>query len=276
MKNPFFYSILVVCLNPGERINATLHSIFKQTYTNYEVIVKDGGSTDGSRERVAELVKKAGMEEKLQWIECADSGIYDAMNQAVSHAKGDYFLFLNAGDDFYADTVLEKVTEAAHAEADLLYGNLYHKALDTVIYASPQIDAFTCYRNVPCHQTCFYRRTLFEKRGYEPVYNVRADYEHFLWCYFEAGANMQYLPVIIAAYEGGGYSETKENRKRSALQHREIVVKYMGKKQANHYRCIMWLTLAPLRSFLAESKLFSGMYHGMKNVVYRLIRKKGV
>ena len=274
MEQEIFYSILVVCLNPGKRIEDTLESVFRQTYTNYEVIIKDGGSTDGSKERVQQLIEKAGMQEKARWIETKDTGIYDAMNQAISYATGDYLLFLNAGDDFYTDTVLSEVTKTAHQDSDLIYGNLYHKALDTVIYASPQIDAFTCYRNVPCHQTCFYKRSLFAQRGYEPKYNVRADYEHFLWCYFEAKAKMEYVPVIVAAYEGGGYSETKENRKRSAAQHREIVVKYMGKKQANHYRRIMWLTLAPLRSFLAESTVFSGIYNGIKNTVYRLIRKK--
>lgn len=274
MEDSFLYSILVVCLNPGNRIEGTLESIFKQTYANYEVIIKDGGSTDGSKERVSRLTERVGMQEKVRWIESKDTGIYDAMNQAISCAKGDYLLFLNAGDDFYQETVLEEVTKQADRDSDILYGNLYHKALDTVIYASPQIDAFTCYRNVPCHQTCFYRRSLFAKRGYEPKYNVRADYEHFLWCYFEAKAKMQYIPVIVAAYEGGGYSETKENKKRSAAQHREIVVKYMGKKQANHYRLIMWLTLAPLRSFLAESTVFSGVYNGVKTTVYRLMRKK--
>ena len=97
MEQEIFYSILVVCLNPGKRIESTLESIFRQTYTNYEVIIKDGGSTDGSKDKVHQLIEKSGMQEKVRWIESRDNGIYDAMNQAISYATGEYLLFLNAG-----------------------------------------------------------------------------------------------------------------------------------------------------------------------------------
>ena len=73
----------------------------------------------------------------------------------------------------------------------------------------------------------------------------------------------------MASYEGGGYSETREHKKQSAMQHREIVVKYMGKKKANHYRRIMWLTLASLRTKIAENPLLSGVYNQCKKMVYK-------
>ena len=81
------------------------------------------------------------------------------------------------------------------------------------------------------------------------------------------------MPVIVASYEGGGYSETKENRKRSALEHKEITMKYLGKAKVFKYRCIMWLTLAPLRTLIAESPALSGAYNGVKNYIYKLLRK---
>lgn len=273
--NNVFYSIIVVCLNAGERLHDTIESILQQKYTNYEIIVKDGGSSDGS----VEELQAAFHDERMHIHIRKDNGIYDAMNQAVQLAQGEYDLFLNAGDSFYDETVLDKITEEIerikneNKKADVIYGNLYHKALDTIIYAAPEINDFTCYRNVPCHQTCFYHRSMFETRGYKPEYNVRADYEHFLWCFYEKKAKIWYVPVIVASYEGGGYSETKENKKRSARQHREIVVRYMGRKKADKYRWIMLLTLAPLRSAIADNKYLSGIYNGLKTAIYKVMKK---
>lgn len=272
MEQDIMYSIIVVCLNSGQRLHETIESIVEQHYGNYEVIVKDGGSSDGS----VEMLGKRFQDDRIHICVEQDHGIYDAMNQAVKRAEGEYFLFLNTGDCFYDEDVLEKITHEIkrlrdlNKKTDIIYGNLYHIALNTIIYASPEINDFTCYRNVPCHQTCFYHRTMFDRRGYDTGYNVRADYEHFLWCYYERKAVISYVPVVIASYEGGGYSETRENRKRSRRQHREIVVRYMGRKKADHYRFIMLLTMAPLRSAIADNRRLSVVYNAVKTSVYQL------
>lgn len=265
------FSVIVVCLNAGERLKATIESVLSQSYENYEIVIKDGGSTDGSVEELTRAV----IDKRIQVYQKKDSGIYDAMNQAAELARGDYFIFMNTGDSFYDAQVLDKISNVISEggkdkRPDILYGNLYHKALSTVIYAAPEINDFTCYRNVPCHQTCFYSRRLFAERAYKPEYNVRADYEHFLWCFYEKKAEICYVPVIVAAYEGGGYSETKENKRRSAKQHREIVIKYMGKKKADRYRLIMWLSFAPLRSAIAGNKYLSVFYNGLKTFFYKI------
>jgi glycosyltransferase involved in cell wall biosynthesis len=268
-----FYSIIVVCLNSGERLAQTMDSILKQNYDNYEIIVKDGCSTDGSIGKLRNKYNDA----RIKLYEENDSGIYDAMNQAVSHADGEYFLFLNTGDIFYNDSVLLEMSNeiSSNDRPDIIYGNLYHRSLETVIYSSPVINDFACYRNVPCHQTCFYKWDMFCDRGYLPNYTVRADYEHFLYCYYEKKAIIKYTPIIVAEYEGKGFSETKENKKRSKKQHREIVVRYMGRKKADKYRLIMILTLAPLRTWVAENKFLSGAYNALKTVIYNGYKMKG-
>lgn len=272
MKNsdhPLF-SIIVVCLNAGERLRATVEGVLRQTYEQYEIVVKDGISTDDSVNILTESVKDS----RLHIYQKKDSSIYDAMNQAVEFADGDYFIFMNAGDCFYEETVLDKISSVIltrNKKPDILYGNLYQRALSTVVYAAPQINDFTCYRNVPCHQTCFYSREMFAQRAYKPEYNVRADYEHFLWCFYEKKADIVYVPVIVASYEGGGYSETKENRKHSRKQHREITQRYMGRKKARKYRLLMLVTLAPLRSAIADNKYLSVFYNGMKTFLYKIM-----
>ena len=86
------FSIIVVCLNAGKKLEQTVGSIWKQTYENYEILVKDGGSTDGSIEALSGQVED---QDRLKLISEADGGIYEAMNQAILHASGDYVLFLN-------------------------------------------------------------------------------------------------------------------------------------------------------------------------------------
>lgn len=280
-----FFSIVVVSLNSGKRLQETLQSILQQTYTDYEVIIKDGGSTDGSLDFLtAEKVLENNPQIRL--IQEKDKSIYDGMNQAVTYVAGQYVQFLNCGDLFYDENVLKNVAEfikkdTSRAESEgnkskseisripsIYYGNQYNLIQKTVITSAPQINDFTCFRNVPCHQVCFYDKRLFEKRSYLPEYTVRADYEHFLYSVYEEKARTQAMPVIICFYEGGGYSETKVNRKKSSAQHREITDKYLGKK-TKKYRLIMLLTLSGLRTKIAESPVLSKPYNAVKSLIYR-------
>lgn len=266
------FSILVVCLNPGEKLKATLDSIKKQTYRDYEVVIKDGLSTDGSIEYAKEAAKDFP---SLRIIEKRDAGIYDAMNQAVSSALGKYVYFLNCGDAFYDNSVLENVNKLIcekPSQAGIYYGNIYERVTGNVVASNPRLDAFGCYRNVPCHQACFYDKKLLETHPFETKYRVRADYEQFLWCFFTKdigeGVSFFYKDILIADYEGGGFSETRQNRKLSAKEHQEIVRKYMPAREVRKYRILMWVTLSPLRTWLARNRVTSGLYNGLKKICY--------
>ncbi len=266
------FSIIVVCLNAGEKLHSTLKSILKQTETDYEVVIKDGGSTDGSTEQVMQ-------DEKIRLITQRDKGIYDAMNQAVGYAGGEYLFFLNCGDCFYDERVLETVKrflvekessgETEKRQPYIFYGNIKEQLTGALVQSNPEMDDFGCYRNVPCHQACFYSRELLTERGFDLSYKVRADYEHFLWSYYRAKARTVYMPVIVTVYEGGGFSETAQNRKLSAAEHREIVGKYMPPAKVRRYKWIMLLTLSGLRTFLARSKVTAGAYNRIKKCLYK-------
>ena len=263
------FSLLVVCLNAGEKLKETMDSIRMQTYGNYEVLVKDGGSTDGSVEKLEEHLARSG-ESRICVIHEKDTGIYDAMNQACAYMTGDYCLFLNCGDYFYSEQVLERFAEAIGTERKrhIFYGNRYQAQSGSIEYSAPQITAFTCYRNIPCHQTCFYSTDLFRERQYHTRYKVRADYEHFLWCYFQGKARFTYVPECVVSYEGGGFSETKENERQSAKEHREITGMYMTLAQRFQYRAYLILTLAPLRHALATNPRFADAYNNIVKKFY--------
>lgn len=292
MQKPFF-SIIVVSLNAGTKLEKTLDSILKQTYHDYEIILKDGESKDGSIEALRQngcLMK----ENNIKLIQKKDTGIYDAMNQALSHVNGSYVQFLNCGDYFYCETVLEETAkwileekkkrresisqessmeEAGKDVSCIYYGNQYNEKQKTVVYSAPKINDFTCYRNVPCHQVCFYDARLFEKRGYLAEYKVRADYEHFLYSIYEEKARGISMPVVVVSYEGGGFSETKENKRRSTKEHKEITKKYLGEGKAIKYRLIMVLSLAPVRTWIAENPVLSDGYNRIKKRIYILLKK---
>lgn len=283
------FSIVVVCLNAGEKLLPTVQSVLDQRYGNYEIIVKDGGSTDG-------CLEKLPADSRIKVVTKKDQGIYDGMNQALSYVTGQYVLFLNCGDHFHDGQVLEKMAEEigrrrgslggrknfteeekglAYKERErIFYGNQYRLDTKSVIYSAPEVNDFTCYRNVPCHQVCFYDVRLFEKRGYDTKYKVRADYEHFLYCIYERKAEAVYTELLVADYEGGGFSETKENRRISDQEHAEITKRYLGREKALRYKAVMLLTLQPVRTRLAESERYAGAYNKVKTGVYRLLKGK--
>jgi len=272
-------SIIVVALNPGNRLRETLDSIKIQTYRDYEVIIKDGGSKDGALDALEEEGYFAAFP-TINIVRRPDSSIYDGMNQALEYVTGRYVQFLNCGDCYYDEYVLEKVAEymdatnrktldAGSMAPAVFYGNQFNRQQESMVTSAPVINDFTCYRNVPCHQVCFYSADLFIERAFNINYTVRADYEHFLYSVYKKKAETFAMPHVICFYEGGGYSETKENRKKSAFQHKEITRHYMGKK-AGYYRLIMILTLSGLRTKMAESPFFSKFYNALKTLIYKI------
>lgn len=292
------FSIITVSYNPGGKLKETLHSVAKQTYRDYEVIVKDGGSTDGSTDFLKEIIRghfdacNAVFSEeflnRIRFFEGKDKGIYDAMNQAVAQATGEFVLFLNCGDMLADERVLERVAAVIDETRSLrnqeieaerkqkpyvFYGDTFSDKTKVTIASAPRITGFTCYRNIPCHQSCFYSTDLCKKKPYDLQYKIRGDYEHFLWCFYRGKAEFVHMDFAVSSYEGGGYSESKENMQRDKQEHRQITSAYMRKAELLKYKTIMALTLAPLRRKMAENKVFSGVYHWIKEEIYKQKQK---
>lgn len=276
MERRVKFSILVVSLNAGTKLLESVKSALGQTYSDYEILVKDGGSKDNSvYELEAFLAEQSEYMSKVRIVQKKDTGIYEGMNQATQEALGEYYYFLNCGDLFAGPDTLSDVAQRMEeakskgSSALIFYGDIYDALRGQTVASNPHIDDFACYRNVPCHQACIYHYSLFLERGYDPKYRVRADYEHFLWCYFRKNAKPEYIPVVIASYEGGGFSETDENRARSAGEHKEITGLYMSRGQLLRYKAILLVTLAPLRTKMAESPKWAGFYNKCKSILYR-------
>jgi len=265
------FSLLIVSLNSGEKLKASLESALHQTFQDFEVIIKDGGSTDDSFDQILTLLE----DPRVKVYREPDKGIYDAMNQAIEKAQGKYVYFLNCGDYLYEKDTLEKVAraitegEALQQGKKVIYGNMYHRGTESFVTHPPRITGFTCYRNVPCHQACFYDIELVREKLFDLSYRIRCDYEQFLWCYYKGNAQFLYVPQPVASYEGGGYSETAESLQQSALEHQAITSLYMTRGQRMRYKMILLFTLQPLRTKMANSKRFAKWYNGVKRLLYR-------
>ena len=117
-------SIITVCYNEERAIDDTIKSVFDQTYTDYEYIIKDAGSTDATVEKARKWENR--FKEKnipFKIVSGTDRGIYDGMNQGVEASSGEYVNFMNAGDRFFSDDVLMKIFGGNDKDADLLYGD---------------------------------------------------------------------------------------------------------------------------------------------------------
>ena len=155
-----FFSIIVVCLNPGEKLLQTLQSIQKQEFRDYEIVLKDGGSTDGS------LQKLDPEQSGLHVVTKPDRGIYDAMNQAVEEAKGRFVFFLNCGDWFMDEQVLADMHDriAGHEQTGtersaIYYGNVYERVTGQLVSSNPKLNATgMCHviRRAFMNGSCFY------------------------------------------------------------------------------------------------------------------------
>ncbi|WP_026657417.1 glycosyltransferase [Butyrivibrio sp. AC2005] len=315
MKRPFF-TIIVVTYNAGEDLIKTLESIKNQTFKDFAVVIKDGGSTDGSLERAVDCFgledgSGEGTTEKrkrlsagkissggsfdirykdgrVRIIRSKDHGIYDAMNMAVDAIKNDeqrrisetapgYVYFLNCGDVFSNNKVLQRVYEKIQRDSKdsgtivptVYYGDIFEMKTGQRVSSNPKIDDFACYRNVPSHQACFYDERLVLRYAFDTVWKVRADYEHFLRCFYVEKAETKYMNLLIADYEGGGFSETRENRKISETERQQIIHLYLTRQQIKRFDMIRMLTLAPLRTKIAENPKTAGVYNKIKSLIYR-------
>lgn len=254
------FTVITVTFNAGDKLAKTVCDVLEhQTFDDYEILVKDGLSKDGSLEKLPQ-------NPKLRVISQGDKGIYDAMNQAVELAKGEYVCFMNCGDFFASGDVLQKMSDYIDANPGrgIYYGDTFWEQAQTIQYSASEITDKVCYCNVPCHQSCFFAKALYENDGFDTKYKIRADHDFFLRQYYTKGIKPAYTGFVVAKYEGGGFSETKANRKRNKEEHKAITETYMPKKAITKNKLYLALTLAPVRRYISERSIFAGLYQKLK------------
>jgi glycosyltransferase involved in cell wall biosynthesis len=233
------FSIIIPTYNVEEKIVKSLESIILQEEDLYECIVIDGNSTDNTIKNVDKYVKQ--YPNNIRYISEPDKGIYDAMNKGVSIAEGDYLYFLGAGDSL-KKSVLDKVSYNLNFKLELVYGDVFWEESGYRIggeFSKKRI----CFDNL-CHQSIFYKKEIFDIVGkYNLDYPVYADAELNLKCFGHDKINTKYIDLVIANYEGGGFSTSNQDKLFIANRDR-LILEYLGQKYYEIYTnasCKVWL-----------------------------------
>lgn len=198
-------SIITINYNDLNGLTKTHQSIAMQTWQDFEWIVIDGGSTDGSKEYIESLERKPDC-----WCSEADKGIYDAMNKGIAKASGDYMLFLNAGDSLYTSTTLEEAMKYKFTE-DVVYGNacfLFKKRPSLFVF-DEVMTLKRLYDYSINHQSTFIKASILKEKGYDTRYEIVADAKRFVEI-FLSGGSFKHLPMVISNYDMTGISTTNE------------------------------------------------------------------
>lgn len=211
MKQPKI-SIITVNFNNKNGLRTTMDSVLGQTFKDYEYIVIDGGSSDGSKEVIAEKADRLAY-----WCSEKDGGIYNGMNKGVRHASGEYVLFLNSGDRLYDETVLEKISGRL-GEADIVYGDLilyYPDENKSVLQPYPDKVTVMYLRDgsLP-HPASFIRTAMLKETPYDEDYRIIADWVFFCKKIVYENCSTQHVSMPVSVFAMDGISNNKEKHDR--------------------------------------------------------------
>lgn len=209
------FSVVTVCYNAVENIEKTICSVITQTSKSFEYIIIDGGSTDGTNDIINRYKGYLNY-----YISESDRGIYDAMNKGIGASKGEYVIFINAGDVFSHSHILDEVNNQILSESltcDLIYGDVIYKYAFGEKSVSSQDLRKIKYDMVFSHQSTFAKTEILKKRNFDLKYRLAADYDFLLWAYVNSFSFRHInLPVsVIDASKGATYGNFEKSRKES-------------------------------------------------------------
>ena len=203
-------SIITICKNDLSGLKKTVESVKTQSFKDFEFIIIDGASTDGTVDYLNQNILSVS-----KFVSEKDNGIYNAMNKGISIASGEFCLFLNAGDYLVDTNVLEKVFSNNPTE-DLLYGNMFIETIEgqrKLGKMPKKITFLHMIEDTIWHPVSFIRRSLFERFGkYNENYKMVADYEFYLKIICVHKVRTRKLNFPVSVFNLNGFSSKKENK----------------------------------------------------------------
>lgn len=196
------YSVITINLNNCEGLCRTIKSVVGQTLKDFEYIVIDGGSTDESVD-----VIRNNEDHITYWVSERDNGIYHAMNKGVSKAHGDYCIFMNSGDCFYNNNVLDHL-KGYGAEEDVIVGKVSIDENNHVISPPPkdELTLYHLYYGAIPHQGSFIRTDLLRKYPYDESLKISSDWKFFIQALIVGNCSIRYVNEFVAKYDMNGIS----------------------------------------------------------------------
>lgn len=193
------YSVITINLNNKDGLSHTIDSVLSQSKINFEYIIIDGGSTDGS----LDIIHKHKSDISYLSSE-KDKGIYNAMNKGVAQAHGDYCIFMNSGDCFHSSDVLESVTGY---QEDIICGKVYKGNSENASgHDKPIITLIDLMRGSLPHQGMFIKRELLVKHPYDENYKIMSDWKFCVETLIFDNCSFRNIDIVVADYDTSGIS----------------------------------------------------------------------
>ena len=250
------YSIITINYNDKEGLSRTIKSVINQTSKDFEYIVIDGGSTDGS----VDIIKQNANHIDY-WVSEKDKGVYNAMNKGIAQAKGDYLVFMNSGDCFHMPDVLTLMSDY---QEDIICGKVF-KGNTTIPsgHYKPTITLVDLMRGSLPHQAIFIKRELMLKHPYDEHYKILSDWKFCLEAIVFDNCSFRNSDVIVADYDITGISSNSHGL---LPKEREIILNEMFPPRilADYQR------LAPVDDELLDQSLQLTQTIGARQLVKRI------
>ena len=202
MRQRMKYSIITINYNNREGLRKTIESVVNQTCTDFEYIVIDGGSTDGSVDVIKQYAARIDF-----WVSEPDKGIYNAMNKGISHAHGEYLNFMNSGDCFHDANVLKELLPWLTAE--VIFGRAYIPQINDYWKPYNKITLFSCFVGL-CHQAILYHNDLFKNEVYDEHFRYVADWKFTTKKIVKEHCSYNCVDIVVADYDLSGVSSANE------------------------------------------------------------------
>lgn len=244
-------SIVTVSYQAEGTIDKTIKSVLCQTYSNIEYVFKDGDSKDNTNKIIEEyklILHDRGIH--TEHIISKDTGIYNAMNQALEYCKGQYIIFLNADDELYSENVLTDVfhSDFQYKDADIIYGDT--DFIDTPLHFLWKGNIGIIKDKCPfCHQSSFVKTQWMVQHPFDETLRITADYD-FIYKSFYEDAVFCYINLIISKFHRGGVSGTKLVQDRR--EHRMVQLRYNRNEEIKMSRKLKF-ALILLNAYVQET-----------------------
>lgn len=226
------FSIITVNYNDAEGLKKTFDSVKSQSFTDYEHIVIDGGSSDGSVDIIREV-----SDELSFWQSKADRGTYDAMNIGLKMAKGEYVNFMNSGDIFHSSEILKVVNEKLD-DFDIVTGNSSMPEINKA-YINPykKITLLTLLKHPLSHQSIFYKKDIFNNHCYDINLKMLADFKLNLQSIIFDNCSVKIVDDIISDFDVHGISSENPSLYNCELQ--KILSDFFPPRVIDDYRSMI-------------------------------------
>lgn len=237
-------SIITINFNDREGLDKTIQSVISQTFTDFEYIVIDGASTDGSVDVIKKYAAKL-----THWVSEPDTGIYNAMNKGTRMAQGEYCLYLNSGDFLAADDVLEKAFSYNFTEDIVCCNCLDFDDKHEWLKVPPKnISLFTFIGGSLPHPTSFIKRSLLNRlEGYNESYRIMSDWCFFLDAMIIHQCSYRTLDVLLTRFNCYGISSTSSIQETAKaydyLRNKfpRIIDDYIPYEEEAVYNVLLWV-----------------------------------